>query len=69
MGKALKSFIESTNNLAEFMSDFFIILVALIPWAIVLALLFWLLWLGKNKYHWGFKRNKKRPDDSPPNKE
>jgi hypothetical protein len=69
MGKALKSFIESTNNLAEFMSDFFIILVALIPWAIVLALLFWLLWLGKNKYHWGFKRNKKRPDDSPPRKE
>lgn len=69
LGKALQSFIDSTNNLAEFLSNFFIMLIAIIPWALLLAFIAWLLWIGKKKYHWGFKRNKKRADDLPPTKE
>ena len=69
LGKALQSFIDSTNHLAEFLSNFFIMLIAIIPWALLLAFIAWLLWIGKKKYHWGFKRNKKRPDDLPPAKE
>ncbi len=66
LGKAGQSFIDSTNALAEFLSSFFITLVALIPWAFLLLVVGWLLWTGKKKCHWSWKRKKQDDDHDGP---
>ncbi len=57
--KAMQAFINSANGVVNFLSGFFIFLIAFIPWAILLALIIWVFRVLKRKYHWSFKKNKK----------
>ncbi len=60
LAKALQAFINSINNLAQFLSGFFILFIALIPWALLLGMMIWIFGALKKKYNWGFKRKQRQ---------
>lgn len=60
LAKAVQGFVNNANGVADFLSGFLIFLIAFIPWAILLALVFALLYVLKKKYNWSFKKHPKK---------
>ncbi len=69
LAKALQAFINSSNGVARFLMDFFILLIAFIPWAILLAVIVLIFRALKRKYQWSFKKNKEHGTVSAPPEE